>query len=145
MRDVTPNFWLDQSDGDEDTPAILRSTMTAIDLPITGRYIDQVWQLGNAQEYLAFVTHGVLHEEQLSLLLIGESRLQEQIDISQPLAGTPPKISASVTQDHALEFQFPADRKWRLKVRALPAWHWPLQSPLITRQPRWRGRLKLTA
>lgn len=145
MRDVTADFWLERPAEDKCAPATLRSTTGNIDLPIPGRYIEQVWELDMAQDYLAFVTHGILHEEQLSLLLIGANRLQEQIDISQPLAGTAPKVAASVMQDHTLEFHFPADRKWRLKVRAQPAWCWPVYSPFMTRQPRWRGRLALTS
>lgn len=137
LRGVTegtdgPVAWLDQIGG--------ARVVQGCALP--GRHLEQVCEIAPGLR-IAFLTHGILPEERLSLVLLQEGQMVERADLALAFAGTPPGIMAEAAEG-GLRFRFPAERVWHLRLTAASHWRLPRLIGPLRYHPQWRGRLKLT-
>ena len=142
MSDITAQYQIEAVTETAQGPVLRLLSETGARIDVPGRYLEQVQEAG-PDTRLAFLTHGILPEERLSIVLLQAGKLVEQLDLTAPFIGTPPRIEAESCAA-GLRFRFPADRLWRLDLWATPRWRMPRIWGWITYAPLWRGRMQLT-
>ena len=95
------------------------------------------------RDELFFLTHDILHEEQLDICLVRKGVLIDRLSLGQMFQ---PGLLGQIKQydNRAFTFEFPKNRRWNLKVAEALQFSAPNFSTEVSRQRMWRSFLKLT-
>lgn len=128
------------TDGDEDGLRIQRPSGTALP-PLPGRVLEAVYV--DERDELIFLTHDILHEEQLDICLLRNGELLDRISLGQMFQPAELGNLAQVDPRH-FSFTFPADVAWSLKVDHSPRFILPDLRSAVSRLRTWQSYFTLT-
>ena len=124
-------------EGDDGTYVRLEGGGQSVDVP--GRYLEA--QFTDGTHDIAFLTHGILHEEQLSICLLSEGVLLDLLEMGWLFTQSALE-NISVTESR-ISFCFPASKAWRLSVSHDLNWRSPLWFAGVTRQRKFQSYFNL--
>jgi len=124
-------------DGDDGVFVRLEGGGQPVDVP--GRYLEA--QFSDGTNDIVFLTHGILHEEQLSICLLGKGVLLDQLDMGWPF--TQAALENVTATRSRIGFCFPAAKAWRLSVSLHLRWCRPLWFAGVSRPRRFQSYFNL--
>lgn len=128
------------AEGSEGVVRIQRPSGTALP-PLPGRVLEAVYV--DEPDELIFLTHDILHEEQLDIYLLREGKLIDRISLGQMFQ---PAELGGLTQIEPrwFSFTFPSDVAWSLKVSRSPRFTLPDLRGAVSRLRMWQSYFTLT-
>jgi hypothetical protein len=127
------------AEGAEGVLRVQRPSGTALP-PLPGRVLEAVYV--DDPDELTFLTHDILHEEQLDICLLRDGELLDRISLGQMFQPADFGNLTQVKPTH-FTFTFPADVTWALKVSRSPRFTLPDLRGAVSRLRMWQSYFTL--
>lgn len=109
--------------------------------PFSGRVLEAVYV--DELDELIFITHDILHEEQLDICLLRERKLIDRISLGQMFQPAE-FIGLTQIEPRWFSFTFPREVAWSLKVSRSPKFTLPDLRSAVSRLRTWQSYFTLT-